>query len=1114
MLKRFGKTLKNAFTLDNKNKVLRLNIILIGIALFGIVASISGFNKSHAVSPSKTGWEVCYQNNTGYSLPGESGDRSRYYLHPSGTSCGNGGLYAFCLWHGKPFCSSYNGYELTTVNTDTVDHWNNFSDNQKMAIAAVAAYGYSNTTGDGVPEALSGQGITADDSWWATQMLIWEFQTKCRVFDGNTVGSVKSGSNCTQYHSSLNNKKAEIVYNYILEQIKLYLRKPSFARTSKSEANSMTAFEIYHIYDMDSKNENNYKRTYEDRNSATPVKTSSKPDGFTLTHDNDSDGNEKYIYTFTSTVALNPTNQNVSLVKDVSDADFNGEKTTFVWGKDTDCQTMFTGDKGIKVEFYTKVRTTKPGYLEAIKTSDDWEKHRDNVEDIYKDVKFEIIMTSENNSTVNKTIYGADGFYGIDSYITVDNSGNLNYKGNNSIKLYPGSYKLVEISPDSGTNAGRYRALTKTFTINEDATTSLKTSNKGENGNTSGDIHNDLKEGFIELQKYYDHDEGATLGHSSILKPEAGAIFRIYPVDYAEKGFKWDSIPEYWKDEVTTGADGYVKSKSLPWGEYYVEQTKGDEQTFRLEKFRAFIDTDEKTYRYVINNEEVHAKIKLIKVDKETGKVVPAANITFKLRKGTCDNPGDYVSMSNKQPTPKKISEFKTDSTGSVELPGHLTYGAYCVVETQAPSGYYLDPNYKFVINVNQQTIEAANNGKPNTFELPLQAKYGNVAQKANINIVKQAEEVKKGSNGKPQIIKKALPYAKFEVVAAETIKTGDGTVRANQGDVVKSGYTDEEGKISFEKLYLGKYYIYERSVNELKVNYTFSQDEKDLIMQEFSAQFSTETLNEGGVSAEPVEGTENSSEDADRVEEGEKLLELLDHGVYTLSSKPNALYDAESNKIVTNDRFRDAINLEIKNRTITVDMKTYQEITSDYMFNKNKPIETITLKYAGQNIGVFNVNKTYLNAIEKGKFNLSKTDVSNGKVVPGAGMRIYDEGGNVLCEGKTDKNGKLICDNLPVGKYYFQEYGAPLGYKLDETKYPFEIKTNGQVVKAKMTNVPDVINVPITDSFKTVVIYIIAGLLIIVGSLVSMWTLKKEEILAFVNKFKKGKKKKNRKQK
>ena len=41
----------------------------------------------------------------------------------------------------------------------------------------------------------------------------------------------------------------------------------------------------------------------------------------------------------------------------------------------------------------------------------------------------------------------------------------------------------------------------------------------------------------------------------------------------------------------------------------------------------------------------------------------------------------------------------------------------------------------------------------------------------------------------------------------------------------------------------------------------------------------------------------------------------------------------------------------------------------------------------------------------------------------------------------------------LGYGKYTYEEFDAPDGYIIDTTPYEFEIKENGQTIKAEMTN-------------------------------------------------------------
>lgn len=87
------------------------------------------------------------------------------------------------------------------------------------------------------------------------------------------------------------------------------------------------------------------------------------------------------------------------------------------------------------------------------------------------------------------------------------------------------------------------------------------------------------------------------------------------------------------------------------------------------------------------------------------------------------------------------------------------------------------------------------------------------------------------------------------------------------------------------------------------------------------------------------------------------------------------------------------------------------------------------------------------------GELEITKVDISTGDLLPDATFAIYDESGEeVIVKGKTDENGTAKF-KLDYGKYYYQEIDAPDGYMLDSTKFPFEIKNDGEIVKCKMTN-------------------------------------------------------------
>ena len=84
--------------------------------------------------------------------------------------------------------------------------------------------------------------------------------------------------------------------------------------------------------------------------------------------------------------------------------------------------------------------------------------------------------------------------------------------------------------------------------------------------------------------------------------------------------------------------------------------------------------------------------------------------------------------------------------------------------------------------------------------------------------------------------------------------------------------------------------------------------------------------------------------------------------------------------------------------------------------------------------------------------FEITKTDVSTGELIPDCTFEILDENKDRVITGVTDENG-IAHFNLKYGKYFYREISAPEIYEIDNTPYPFEITEEGVTVKAKMTN-------------------------------------------------------------
>ena len=94
----------------------------------------------------------------------------------------------------------------------------------------------------------------------------------------------------------------------------------------------------------------------------------------------------------------------------------------------------------------------------------------------------------------------------------------------------------------------------------------------------------------------------------------------------------------------------------------------------------------------------------------------------------------------------------------------------------------------------------------------------------------------------------------------------------------------------------------------------------------------------------------------------------------------------------------------------------------------------------------------TFTNYKAHGHVRVIKSD-ENGAPLAGVHFKLTDEAGNLIDEGDTGTDGKLIFSMLPVGKYILKETATLTGYVLDETPISIELVNDGDVVIKEITN-------------------------------------------------------------
>lgn len=206
---------------------------------------------------------------------------------------------------------------------------------------------------------------------------------------------------------------------------------------------------------------------------------------------------------------------------------------------------------------------------------------------------------------------------------------------------------------------------------------------------------------------------------SEITSPEANAVFYAIAKKYVEDYGSFENalahISEFGENEwskLTTDTKGNATSDDLAYGEYFVKQTEGQDETDLLKApFLFEVTKDGDHVEYTINNIPTEYYARLVKKDVVTGEYVILHSASFKI-KNLATN--EYVSMkigTKTYDTFKTTSEnagaipvgtfyVDTEELGTAVTPLKLKAGKYQVEEIESPEGYYyLEEPMVFVIN-------------------------------------------------------------------------------------------------------------------------------------------------------------------------------------------------------------------------------------------------------------------------------------------------------------------------------------------------------------------------------------------------------------------------------
>lgn len=248
------------------------------------------------------------------------------------------------------------------------------------------------------------------------------------------------------------------------------------------------------------------------------------------------------------------------------------------------------------------------------------------------------------------------------------------------------------------------------------------------------------------------------------------------------------SKPEDWSAALAYGA--YSVHEVIPADVAARFKAEYGKTLLPVDDFKIAI-SDEGQYDppILVSNKISQTPLKVAKVDAETGKQIPLS-ASFELY----DSNGDLVTYTLHYPDEEAVSTWTTNERGELTLPMLLGEGSYTLKEVAAPEGYVIGADPVAF------TVPAEYRG----WDDPLTLTFEDMPQKGTITVVKSDSET-----GAP------VDDSVYIVKAAGDVITPDGTLRYEDGQIVATLATGEDGRDASEPLYLGTYTVYEAKAKD-----------------------------------------------------------------------------------------------------------------------------------------------------------------------------------------------------------------------------------------------------------------------------------------------------------
>lgn len=480
-------------------------------------------------------------------------------------------------------------------------------------------------------------------------------------------------------------------------------------------------------------------------------------------------------------------------------------------------------------------------------------------------------------------------------------------------------------------------------------------------------------------------------------------------------------LDQYAEDEYSIfkiQANGHGVSGLLAYGEYTCYETNTPSDKINtVQPFYIKIDrnSDGVIKEFVENDTPFESYLKLVKVDKNTGKKVTLSNATFKLdRLNEKTNEWERVTCKLGKET---FDSWKTDENGVAYTETKVKAGTYRISEVVIPNGFLkLEQEIVFEVNKSNKTFEFDKD-----YDAYITVTVANEQPTGTLKIDKSVAIREDVDTSLVDI--SDLSGIKFKLSAKEDIiNYADGSIIYEKGKEVGQYSLTKEGMLLIEKLPMGSYELEEIStldglvLDTTKHEIVFKQEdtttkvytkEEKLVNDTTSVEFSkTDITGDKELKGATLTVTDSEGNVIDKWISGEKTHKI------------------EGLKVGKTYVLKEEIQVDsyVKATDIKFEVKNTNEVQKVTMIDK--------------------------------LVDVIKTDVVSGEEIEGAELVVTDENGNEIDRWISSKEQHHVKGLEEGKKYFLEEKTCPYGYEIAE-KQEFVVSLDKETQRIEMKDMP-----------------------------------------------------------